>query len=144
MKDLYTFDASIQQGLQTYQAVQQAYNAFFSELKIPHLTAEASSGEIGGNLSHEYHFPSKKGEDNLVCCSSCDYVVNEELAESRIARAHRRPKASKSDVSLPQGLNSFSWKQCSPDPGQLEPGEHLDASMESEIRDGETQWIATL
>ncbi len=141
MKDLYTFDASIKQALQTYQTVQQAYNAFFSELKIPHLTAEASSGEIGGNLSHEYHFPSKKGEDNLVCCSSCDYVVNEELAESRIARAHRHPKSSKNDVSVPQGRNSSSWKQCSPDPGQLEPGEHLGASIEPEIRDGETQWL---
>ena len=92
MKDLYTFDATTEQALQTYEAVRQTYHAFFGELKIPFLTAKASSGEIGGSLSHEYHFPSKKGEDNLVICSHCNYVVNEELAESSISHSHRYSK----------------------------------------------------
>ncbi|KAM0794595.1 hypothetical protein BDR22DRAFT_922496 [Usnea florida] len=92
MKDLYTFDATTEQALQTYQTVRQTYHAFFSELKLPFLTAEASSGEIGGSLSHEYHFPSKKGEDNLVICSHCNHVVNEELAESRVSRSYRTSK----------------------------------------------------
>lgn len=81
MKDLYTFDSNLQSALETYEVVRQAYSAFFNELKIPYLVAKADSGNIGGELSHEYHFPTTKGEDVLVSCNTCDYVANEELAE---------------------------------------------------------------
>lgn len=80
MKDLYTFDSSKEGALQTYETVRTAYAAFFDEFKIPYLTAEASSGNIGGDLNHEYHLPSLNGEDNIMTCTSCSYVANEELA----------------------------------------------------------------
>lgn len=80
MKDLYTFDESTSKALQTYETVRNAYSAFFDEFKIPYLTAEAASGDMGGELSHEYHFPTTKGEDNLIQCTSCSYITNEELA----------------------------------------------------------------
>ncbi|KAL9121992.1 MAG: hypothetical protein Q9187_001454 [Circinaria calcarea] len=82
MKDLYTFDYTKQDALQTYEAIRQGYSAFFDEFKIPYLVAKADSGSIGGDLSHEYHFPTSKGEDDLITCDSCDYVVNEEIAKS--------------------------------------------------------------
>ncbi|MCJ1421318.1 hypothetical protein MMC32_007681 [Xylographa parallela] len=82
MKDLYTFDASSRDALKTYHEVREAYSAFFDELKVPYLTAEADSGNIGGDLSHEYHIPSLKGEDRILSCSSCDYVANEEVVKS--------------------------------------------------------------
>lgn len=141
MKDLYTFDSTNEKALQTYQTVRQAYNAFFSEFKIPYLTAEASSGDIGGNLSHEYHFPSKKGEDNIVCCSSCDYVVNEELAESRIARAHRCHRSAAKDVSRSQEVTSSSRKLWNSEPGPLAAGEHLDLETAFQASDDENQWF---
>lgn len=80
MKDLYTFDSSKESALQTYETVRKAYAAFFDEFKIPYLTAEASSGNIGGDLNHEYHLPSLNGEDTIISCTSCTYVANEELA----------------------------------------------------------------
>lgn len=80
MKDLYTFDYSIQSALSTYEEVRAAYSRLFDELKLPYLVAEASSGDIGGDLSHEYHLPTPIGEDNVISCNSCDYVANEELA----------------------------------------------------------------
>jgi prolyl-tRNA synthetase len=83
MKDLYTFDATVEAGLETYKAVRQAYKNLFDELKLPYLVADADSGNMGGKLSHEYHFVSPKGEDNVWSCSSCDYVANEELVEKR-------------------------------------------------------------
>lgn len=79
MKDLYTFDATKEKALETYETVGRAYSAFFDEFKIPYLKAEAHSGNIGGSLSHEYHLPSQKGEDNIISCSSCSYAANEEL-----------------------------------------------------------------
>ncbi|KAF1840987.1 prolyl-tRNA synthetase [Cucurbitaria berberidis CBS 394.84] len=85
MKDLYTFDHSPQDALKTYEAVRQAYNNIFNDLKLPYLVADADSGNMGGKLSHEYHFVSQKGEDNVWSCNSCEYVANEELVEKKTA-----------------------------------------------------------
>ena len=84
MKDLYTFDYSPALALSTYHQVRDAYAKLFDELKLPYLVAEADSGDIGGDLSHEFHFPTSKGEDHIISCTTCDYVANEELAESPI------------------------------------------------------------
>ena len=79
MKDLYTFDISPRAALYTYDIVGQAYCDLFDELKLPYLVAKADSGNMGGSLSHEFHFPSSKGEDNIIGCSRCDFTKNEEL-----------------------------------------------------------------
>jgi len=84
MKDLYTFDITVNDALKSYKQVQAAYRNFFEELKLPVLVAKASSGDMGGDLSHEYHLPTSLGEDNVVSCTSCDYVANEELAEAKL------------------------------------------------------------
>lgn len=86
MKDLYTFDYNNSSALTAYDDVRQAYKNLFDELKIPYLVAEADSGDIGGDLSHEFHFPTKIGEDNIISCTKCDYVANEELAEVEVRR----------------------------------------------------------
>jgi prolyl-tRNA synthetase len=87
MKDLYTFDHSPEAALKTYESVREAYNNLFNELKLPYLVADADSGNMGGKLSHEYHFVSQKGEDNVWSCNSCEYVANEELVEKKIEAA---------------------------------------------------------
>jgi prolyl-tRNA synthetase len=84
MKDLYTFDLTTSEAVETYRQVSGAYRAFFAELKLPYLIAEASSGDMGGDLSHEYHLPSAVGEDSVVSCDSCDYTANDEVATARI------------------------------------------------------------
>lgn len=79
MKDLYTFDASEQEARETYEQVRAAYRAFFDDLRLPYLVAKADSGNMGGSLSHEYHFVSNQGEDNIISCNKCDYSMNEEI-----------------------------------------------------------------
>ena len=93
MKDLYTFDISEERALQTYEAVKHAYYEFFNELKLPFLVAKADSGNIGGELSHEFHFPSAKGEDVVFSCSKCDFLINDELVGPRW---HADPDSQKS------------------------------------------------
>lgn len=83
MKDLYTFDHTEQEARQTYEHVQVAYKALFDELGLPYLVARADSGNMGGNLSHEYHFVSSKGEDNVISCAGCGNTINDELAMTR-------------------------------------------------------------
>jgi prolyl-tRNA synthetase len=91
MKDLYTFDYSPEAALETYEAVRQAYSNLFTALKLPYLVADADSGNMGGKLSHEYHFVSPKGEDNVWSCDSCSYVANEELIEKKSIDAPTSP-----------------------------------------------------
>ncbi|PSN72716.1 prolyl-tRNA synthetase [Corynespora cassiicola Philippines] len=86
MKDLYTFDVDHETALQTYGQVLQAYRNLFDALKLPYLVADADSGNMGGKLSHEFHFPSPKGEDRVFECGSdaCSYVANEELVSKSV------------------------------------------------------------
>ncbi|GAB7361109.1 hypothetical protein MBLNU230_g1147t1 [Neophaeotheca triangularis] len=88
MKDLYTFDITEEQAKATYESVRQAYRAFFDDLALPYLVAAADSGNMGGSLSHEYHFATDKGEDSIIGCSSCDLSTNEELYTHEAAPEH--------------------------------------------------------
>ncbi|KAI9722335.1 MAG: hypothetical protein M1812_001807 [Candelaria pacifica] len=90
MKDLYTFDYTQGRALDTYHSVKDAYTGFFDECKIPYLVAAAESGDMGGDLSHEFHIPARKGEDDIVSCNACSYVANEEL----VKRSVTKPDAS--------------------------------------------------
>ena len=145
MKDLYTFDATTEQALQTYETVRQTYHAFFGELKLPFLTAKASSGEIGGSLSHEYHFPSKKGEDNLVICSHCNYVVNEELAESRVSHSYRISKTRDEGVVTDQESNTFGYKHvqryCETGPLDMRPEGEFSGDVKPPNSDPNKPWV---
>ncbi|XXG98681.1 hypothetical protein Hte_005010 [Hypoxylon texense] len=115
MKDLYTFDYSIQSALSTYEQVRTAYSRLFNELKLPYLVAEASSGDIGGDLSHEYHLPTPIGEDNVISCNSCDYVANEELATTRLDSLEETSSSTDSgDV-----LTANVWRGISKDRSTL-------------------------
>lgn len=88
MKDLYTFDLTTEAALETYEDVRKAYSELFiNDMKLPILVAKASSGDMGGSLSHEYHIPTPLGEDHVMSCDSCDYVANEEVAKSREVEA---------------------------------------------------------
>ncbi|KAF5867742.1 putative prolyl-trna synthetase protein [Botrytis fragariae] len=107
MKDLYTFDYNNSCALSTYEDVRKAYHKLFDELKIPYLVAEADSGDIGGDLSHEFHFPTKIGEDNIISCSKCDYVANEELAESGLSKLNET-ESSKNEFKNLKKVGGFS------------------------------------
>lgn len=79
MKDMYTFDATVESAMQTYDEVQIAYSAFFKALGLPIVKATASSGDMGGDLSHEYHLLTSFGEDTVMACRECGYATNAEL-----------------------------------------------------------------
>ncbi|CAZ85676.1 unnamed protein product [Tuber melanosporum] len=112
MKDLYTFDATEDAALKTYRQVQGAYQALFEEIGLPYIHAEADSGNMGGSVSHEYHFPSLSGEDTVISCPDCGYCANEEtaqitpqqpildLAASRIATFHGITKNRKTLINI--------------------------------------------
>jgi prolyl-tRNA synthetase len=117
MKDLYTFDYSPSLALDTYHEVREMYTKLFDELKIPYLVADADSGNMGGNLSHEFHFPTPKGEDHIISCNNCDYVANEELAEAAVVLDDTRSQ----DIFVYhyQGRKPHLWRGISHDRATL-------------------------
>jgi len=80
MKDLYTFDKTIDDARETYESVSHAYNKVFEGLGVPFVKVVGATGNIGGTLSHEYHFPSSIGEDELKQCTVCDFGSNIEIS----------------------------------------------------------------
>lgn len=82
MKDMYTFDETPRQAEKTYTEVQGAYERIFKDIGIPVMMAEADSGAIGGDMSHEFHYLSDAGEDKVINCTSCKYTANLEKASS--------------------------------------------------------------
>lgn len=79
MKDLYTFDKSVEAAGLTYEEVCGAYDRIFKRLGIPFLKVAGDCGNIGGIYSHEYHYISANGEDTLHVCESCSSSKNAEL-----------------------------------------------------------------
>jgi prolyl-tRNA synthetase len=85
MKDSYTFDLD-QAGLDAaFDRHKRAYHRMFERMGIPVITAEASSGSMGGKDSTEFMCPSEVGEDTVVHCPNGDYNANLEKATSRLA-----------------------------------------------------------
>ncbi|KAE8149785.1 hypothetical protein BDV25DRAFT_155751 [Aspergillus avenaceus] len=103
MKDLYTFDTTVEEALNTYTAVKAAYTRLFNDLKIPYLVAAADSGNMGGNLSHEFHVPSSKGEDTVISCTNCESIYNDELADGK---AHTIVDSSKPGNAHASGFDT--------------------------------------
>ena len=79
----------------TYRRMYEAYAAVARRCSLDTRVVEASTGLIGGDVSHEFMVVSEVGEDVLVYCEACDYGANAEL------ETHRPALAFGGDESLP-------------------------------------------
>lgn len=78
MKDAYSFHANEKDMQSYYEVMTKAYHQIFKRLGSDAIQVEASSGTIGGKISHEFMVLSKTGEDNVVVCE-CGFGSNEEV-----------------------------------------------------------------
>ncbi|XP_026679632.1 probable proline--tRNA ligase, mitochondrial [Diaphorina citri] len=76
MKDLYAFTASEVDANDVYNLVGKCYDDVFNTLGIKYRKVLGDSSSLGGHLSHEYHYVSNIGEDDLLVCPSCNTGVN--------------------------------------------------------------------
>ena len=100
MKDLYTFDLSIEEAQKTYEEVNDQYSKIFQCLDIPFVKIRADTGLMGGKESHEYHILTQIGEDQIVKCKSCSNAVNKELCLNGLVC----DKCAKSEMEIHQGI----------------------------------------
>ncbi len=80
MKDAYSFDVDDKALEKTYQVMYKAYCRIFERCGLDFRPVEADTGSIGGHASHEFMVMADTGEDQIACCTSCDYAANVELA----------------------------------------------------------------
>ncbi len=65
MKDAYSFDINEEQAKITYEIFFNLYLKIFAKIGINVLPVKALSGEIGGDVSHEFHLICDTGESNI-------------------------------------------------------------------------------
>ena len=80
MKDAYSFDVDEEASIKSYKLMYEAYTAIFKRCGLKFKAVDASTGAIGGELSHEFQVLADSGEDTILSCSKCDYAANVEKA----------------------------------------------------------------
>lgn len=82
MKDGYSFDLTEEDAKKSYRQMYDAYTAIFSRCGVQFRAVDAATGEIGGDMSHEFQVLAGTGEDLILSCTECDYAANVEKAAS--------------------------------------------------------------
>jgi prolyl-tRNA synthetase len=80
MKDAYSFDVDTEALRQSYRKMFDAYHRVFERCGLTFRPVEAQSGEMGGDVNHEFMAVAAVGEDDFVWCKNCDYAANVEAA----------------------------------------------------------------
>lgn len=93
MKDAYSFHASETDLDREFELMHETYSRIFTRLGLDFRAVEADSGAIGGSGSKEFMVLANNGEDDIICCSACDYAAN-------IEAASRAPRLS--DIAAPE------------------------------------------
>ncbi|MCH2110449.1 MAG: proline--tRNA ligase [Polyangiaceae bacterium] len=91
MKDAYSFDASEEEALSSYESMRLAYRRIFDRLGFRYRMVGADSGAMGGSKSAEFQVLVQSGEDFIAACDSCEYAENIEVAAA--------PRPSTSDAT---------------------------------------------
>ena len=82
MKDAYSFHMDEDCLDRTYRVMHQAYSNIFSRLGLAFRPVQADSGDIGGDVSHEFMVLADSGEDAIAVSDGSDYAANVETAEA--------------------------------------------------------------
>ena len=83
MKDAYSFDATDEAALISYQKMYDAYVRIFERCGVQAFPVEADTGVMGGNHSHEFMIPAQTGESEVAYTEDGSYSANVEKAGSQ-------------------------------------------------------------
>lgn len=75
MKDAYSFDVDEENAIKTYDKMFLTYLKIFKRLGLTAIPFKAETGQIGGNLSHEFQVIANTGESEVIY----DKSYNEEF-----------------------------------------------------------------
>jgi len=96
MKDLYSAHASEDDMWAFYEKVKTAYCKIFKRLGFNFRVVEAGGDIFTESNTHEFQVFSKRGEDTIYYCDSCDWGENKEIFKGKVN--NRCPKCKKGRV----------------------------------------------
>ena len=79
MKDAYSFDIDEKGLVKSYGKMKDAYIKIFNEIGLDYRIVKADSGNIGGDVSEEFHILANSGEDLIAVSDNSDYAANVEV-----------------------------------------------------------------
>ena len=79
MKDAYSFDIDEKGLVKSYGKMKDAYISIFNEIGLDYRIVKADSGNIGGDISEEFHILADSGEDLIAVSDSSDFAANVEV-----------------------------------------------------------------
>ncbi|XP_023241883.1 probable proline--tRNA ligase, mitochondrial [Centruroides sculpturatus] len=101
MKDMYTFDTSEEEAVETYNHVCKAYENIFKKLGILPVKVKGTFGNIGGRYTDEFHFLSDIGEDDLTFCKKILQMGCFGLGVSRVLGACLELLSTENELKWP-------------------------------------------
>jgi prolyl-tRNA synthetase len=84
MKDAYSIDRDWEGLDKQYWAQHGAYAKTFERMGLEAVSVESDTGNMGGDVAHEFQVLTEVGEDRIVFCSKCDYRANMEKANRKL------------------------------------------------------------
>ena len=81
MKDAYSFDIDEKGMEKSYQNMKDAYISTFDDIGLDYRIVKADAGNIGGDVSEEFHIIADSGEDLLAISDASDFAANVEVLE---------------------------------------------------------------
>ena len=81
MKDAYSFDIDEKGLKKSYEKMKNAYISIFDEIGLDYRIVKADAGNIGGDVSEEFHILADSGEDLLAISDGSDFAANVEVLE---------------------------------------------------------------
>ena len=85
MKDAYSFHLNQESLEEEYEKMSQTYESIFRKLELNFRKVKATSGEIGGSISHEFHVIAESGEDEIAFCDGENFAANVETLDGNNA-----------------------------------------------------------
>ncbi len=81
MKDAYSFDIDERGMEKSYENMKDAYISTFDDIGLDYRIVKADAGNIGGDVSEEFHIIADSGEDLLAISDASDFAANVEVLE---------------------------------------------------------------
>ena len=79
MKDAYSFHSTNECLNDFYKIMYESYKNILNYIGLEYKVVSASSGQIGGDESHEFHVIEDSGEDELVLSKNSHFAVHAEI-----------------------------------------------------------------
>jgi len=102
MKDAYSLDRDWEGLDKQYWAQHGAYEKSFKRMGLDAVSVESDTGNMGGDVAHEFQVLTEVGEDRIIFCSNCEYRANMEKA----TRALPSAAAAAANVPAPAPMST--------------------------------------